>query len=714
MDVLDPPKPKKNLGGRPRGNAKEAAERHREQANRREREKQDSVKDIGEIPACANPSRRESCQRDLTLFLSTYFPHTFNLPFSDDQRAVITKMQKAITDGGLFALAMPRASGKSSIAEGAALFAILYGCRSFVIVIGPSADHANRMLDSIKMELETNEMLLADFPESVFPIQALEGESRRCKGQTHNGQRTHSKWSQDEIVFPSIVGSKASGAVIRVAGITGGFRGQKHKRSNGSVARPDFVIIDDPQTDASSNSESQCRTRERTLAGAVLGLAGPGKKIAGVMPCTVIRAGDVADRCLDSKIHPEWNGSRFKMMYSFPTNEERWNEYKEILIAYNPLITGDKERAESDAGMFYLEHADEMNAGAKVAWEYRFDPGEHSAIQNAMNLKIRDERAFFAEYQNEPLPEDLGDFVELTAAVITEKVNRVPRRQVPLLASKLTMGIDVQGKLLYYLICAWEDDFTGSIIDYGTFPEQRGRSYFTLADAKKTLATETKLDSMEGQIYTGLDLLTKEVLGREWIYANGSAARIERVLIDSGWGDSTPIVFQFCRQSPFAAILTPSKGVGISAANKPIGERVKKEGEVLGLEWYMPVAKETRGIRSIMYDTNFWKTFVATRLAVPMGVPGCLSVFGERPQAHQMLADHLTSEYRVKTEGRGRRVDSWLKLANRENHLLDTLAMAAVGASRQGVGLKDVHAATRMTPRPRMTMDQMKARARGN
>jgi hypothetical protein len=28
-----------------------------------------------------------------------------------------------------------------------------------------------------------------------------------------------------------------------------------------------------------------------------------------------------------------------------------------------------------------------------------------SAIQHAMNLKLQDEAAFFAEYQNEPLPE---------------------------------------------------------------------------------------------------------------------------------------------------------------------------------------------------------------------------------------------------------------------------------------------------------------------
>ena len=38
-----------------------------------------------------------------------------------------------------------------------------------------------------------------------------------------------------------------------------------------------------------------------------------------------------------------------------------------------------------------------------IAWPERFNHDELSAIQHAMNLKLQDERAFYAEYQNEPL-----------------------------------------------------------------------------------------------------------------------------------------------------------------------------------------------------------------------------------------------------------------------------------------------------------------------
>jgi len=53
------------------------------------------------------------------------------------------------------------------------------------------------------------------------------------------------------------------------------------------TVRPALVVLDDPQTDESARSLSQCANRESVLAGAVLGLAGPGKKISGIMPCTV-------------------------------------------------------------------------------------------------------------------------------------------------------------------------------------------------------------------------------------------------------------------------------------------------------------------------------------------------------------------------------------------------------------------------------------------
>ena len=63
-----------------------------------------------------------------------------------------------------------------------------------------------------------------------------------------------------------------------------------------------------------------------------------------------------------------------------------------------------------------------MDAGAVVAWPERHNDDELSAIQHAMNLRLRDEAAFFAEYQNEPIVETEGEEM-LTAEEIAAKTN---------------------------------------------------------------------------------------------------------------------------------------------------------------------------------------------------------------------------------------------------------------------------------------------------
>ena len=207
---------------------------------------------------------------------------------------------------------------------------MLYGHREFVVLVGASESAALEMLDSIKTEFEVNEHIAADFPEVSYPIAKLEGIANRCAGQLYKGERTRITWTANEIVLPTIAGAASSGVIVRVAGITGRIRGMKYKKPDGRTIRPEFVVIDDPQTSESAGSVEQTRKRVRVLAGDILGLAGPGKKISGIMPCTVIRPGDMAEQILDKSKHPEWNGERCKMLYQFPRNEELWNKYADL------------------------------------------------------------------------------------------------------------------------------------------------------------------------------------------------------------------------------------------------------------------------------------------------------------------------------------------------------------------------------------------------
>ena len=654
----------------------------KESARLRNAELARTGQDIGPIPPVVNPMRRAMAERSFKCFCETYFPDVFYLPWSEDHLKVIEKIEQAVLKGGLFALAMPRGSGKTVMMQMACLWSALIGATEFVCLIAASADRAQNLLETIKVWLETNDLLNEDFPEVTVPVRALDRITNRQKGQKHNGIATRIEWMNDKIVLPTIKGSAASGVVISCSGMKGSdIRGQNHARPDGKVVRPQLAMVDDPQTTESAWSPSQSQRREAILAGDVLGMAGPGKKISGLMACTVIRPGDMADNILDREKHPEWQGERTKMVYAFPTHEALWQQYAEIR-ADSLRNDGDG----SEATEFYRKNREAMDAGSIVAWPQRHNPDELSAIQHAMNLKLRDEAAFFAEYQNEPLVQAEGEQM-LTAEEIAEKLNGYNRAVLPVGCSALTFFIDVQQKALFWMLCGWETEFTGYVIDYGTWPDQK-RTFFTLRDIRRTLAQQKPQAGLEGAIYHALDRLTEEKLSRFYRREDGLEMKIDRCLIDANWGQSTDVVYQFCRQSRFSGIVLPSHGKYVGASSIPFSEYKRKKGDRVGLHWRMPNTTGKRAMRHVLIDTNYWKSFVHARLAVAMGDPGSLSLYGRDESAHRLLAEHLTAEFRIKTMARDRTVDEWkLKAARPDNHWLDCLVGCAVAASMEGAKL---------------------------
>ena len=119
--------------------------------------------------------------------------------------------------------------------------------------------------------------------------------------------------------------------------------------------------------------------------------------------------------------------------------------------------------------------------------------------------------------------------------------------------------------------------------------------------------------------------------------------------------------------------------------------------------------------RHVLYDTNFWKTFVHARLAVPLGDAGCLALFGRDPARHRMFADHLTAEFFVRTAGRGREVDEWkLRTGASDNHWFDCTVGCAVAASAHGAtlpGTEPGKTLARRRGRLRLSAIQRKRRA---
>jgi len=144
-------------------------ERMKENARARNAAMALAGRDIGELPSLVDPDRKGRAKTDFRFFCEAYFPQTFHLPWSPDHLKVIGRIEQAVLRGGLFSMAMPRGSGKTSVCECACIWAVLNGHREFVCLIGSDEGHACDMLESIKTELDGNDLLLADYRlESVW------------------------------------------------------------------------------------------------------------------------------------------------------------------------------------------------------------------------------------------------------------------------------------------------------------------------------------------------------------------------------------------------------------------------------------------------------------------------------------------------------------------------------------------------------------------
>ena len=689
-------------------------DRHKERTRERQAFVSRSGRDIAPIPPCRNPRRRIACRFKLALALGTYFPETFYAPFSDDHLALIHDLEEIILEGGRRADAVYRAFGKTSIAERAIIWGALNGHRLFFPIIGAEQAKADEHVSAIKTELEQNPLLLEDFPEVCYPLTRLEGISQRTHGQLYYGQPTHIAWTADKIVLPTIPRSAASGVIIASAGLTSSkLRGLKYTRPDRKTVRPDFYLIDDPQTDESAASPTQVQKRLKIITRAILRSSGHmGTPLAVFVAGTLITPDDVMDELTDHERTPSWQGRRIPLVKQMPTALEKlWlGPYAELRRAYNPELPGDQLRAHAIATAYYQEHRQAMDAGCLVSWEGCCEDGELSAIQHAINIFIDDgEAAFAAECQQAPELEGAEDDA-LTPEIVLSRLNGRKRATLPPDRHVLAAHIDLHDKLLYWLITALDDGFTGEIVDYGTYPDQR-RHYFTQRDARVSLMHKHPGVGKEAALQAALEALSAELLARSFRRDDGEDTPLTILGIDIGY--KPHIVKAVLTQLGDPRIM-PTRGQGLGAANRPFAEYRRKAGERLGHHWWRPSVRGTKLPRHLRLDANYWKRFAQQRLATAPGDPGAITLWGKDANRHRMLADHLAkSETAIRTEGQGRVVYEYrLRPAKPDNHLFDNLTACLALSSYRGLRLPAEPTPTETEARRRHTGGRRRARVR--
>jgi phage terminase large subunit GpA-like protein len=317
-----------------------------------------------------------------------------------------------------------------------------------------------------------------------------------------------------------------------------------------------------------------------------------------------------------------------------------------------------------------------MDEGAILAWPDKpVAAGYLSALQELMSAYLDDPDKFMSEHQQEPIAADAGSR-RFDPAAASRKVNGRSRCEIPPTCPFVVAYIDTHDKALYWLVTAFEQNFTPYVIDYGTWPEQPGRE-FTLANLQRPLSRHYPKHTTRAAVYAGMEELVSTLLARRYQKGSHSTA-LDVVLADTGYLAELwqQLKTKFDR-------LTLTKGVGIKAGSRPMAEWLRRPGEVTGDHWIRsPAARREHPVTQI--DTNHWKTIAMDAVAAAPGEPGALTIFGDTRTVHAQLAAHWDAELSVETEGFGRKVTEWKQKPNRDNHWLDCTVGCFVGASILG------------------------------
>ena len=453
-------------------------------------------------------------------------------------------------------------------------------------------------------------------------------------------------------------------------------------------------LIPTHNSSRSQGPTGQTTYRLQVINQDVQGLAGPDEQTAILVPGTVIERGDLMDQLLNRQLYPDYRGERTKRLYAWPTNKALWEEYRELReaairldapldesIAFYRARMCDQGRTLDDDASKCTDcprKATCMDCGAIVDNPHRLDDKRNlSAVQAAMHSFYKYGPAgFAAEFQNEPLKSEALSRLP-SAEEIMAKANGYARGLVPGRALHLTSFIDVGDDYFFWLVAGWAPDFTGWVIDYGTFPDQ-GLN-FSKASVRRSLGDRYPGTAKDGAILAGINEFAGSLMARQFPQEGGPPQQIGLCLVDTGYKPDA--VYAAMRMVGRGTSFRPSRGRGITAGKTQFEDYKRERCREMGYHWWVP--KESPQ-SVIQIDTNFYKTFVHSRLATAAGDPGALTLFG-KPADHRLLAAHVLAEYyTLPSTERGVAVQEWHQHVGQDNEGFDALVGAAVAASKLG------------------------------
>ena len=674
----------------------DAYRRQVEQANQAHKEERLAATTVI-VPDIEDRERRELLESDDVEWLLYYFgdgcelgdPFTYH--FVGQQIQMITAIGEAMRNGRDQAIAASRGEGKTTIAERLALKYLLSGAANYIVLFASTGPMAENILDSINTYCRENDRLLADYPEVCAPVRALEGVAQKAKTQRATGRRIDNgqafeqsqvsySWCGNELIFPNVPGSPSAGAIIATRGLDSAVRGLK-KRGK----RPQLAIIDDPDTEFTATSPDQAAKLEKRIDAAIGGLGGQRRSIGRVVLTTLQSRTAVSYRLTDPSKKPTFKGRRYRFLVAPPTRLDMWDEYVSMVLEDQQQRSPEGVDLDPEARRshrFYLEHRNEMDAGAVIANPHRYDPTvqpdgtlrEASALQAYYNLVAKlGAEVVATEYDNDPPEESAIVESALSPTRIQRSCSGFARRIVPFGCTVLTCGIDVRKVALHWVVRAWQPDCSGFTIDYGVH-EVHGTKYGS-DDGVDEAIRRAILDFYDQSRSAGYCL------------PNGEIMPIDLTLIDSGW--RMDAVYAACLE--IGTGIRPVKGFGRSSgcagASFATVQRATTDRRP-GDGWFL---SRQGKLWLVCADADKWKAWEHDRWMTSPDKPGSMQIFGDPSgdnqrmtmdeKSHFAYAKHICNESEQEyLDKRGNLRRGW-KTRSENTHWLDASYYASIAAN---------------------------------
>lgn len=314
---------------------------------------------------------RINAGRNFNAFRRMYFRHYNSVPdavFHGELSGLLYEMTQK--RGVQWAIAAPRESAKSTIVTlQYVLYCICYKIEPFILIVSNTNDQAAGLLSDVKKELESNDLLIQDFP-NVCEVGKKPGPPR---------------WTQREIITKNGVKVLALGTGQQV-------RGRRHKEF-----RPTLIILDDIETDETAQNPENYDKLHDWVTKAVI-KAGTGTTNV-VFIGTIHHYNSLLAQFTNPNSNPGWNKKIYRSIIAWPERMDLWEKWEKF---FNNLEDYEEESGPETAKHFYEANKYEMDKGVQVLW-----PQKKSFYDLMVMREQEGHYSFDSEMQNEPInPKD--------------------------------------------------------------------------------------------------------------------------------------------------------------------------------------------------------------------------------------------------------------------------------------------------------------------